>query len=210
MLRSSFQFIRCKFRRMHIEDPLTPEIFSLSQMDELVRGVLLPLPIAQSLYSSFLARPRRVLGWSRLPVILCAGFIFSFPPKWDYELFLISNKARQSKNSAPKPKDQFLQLSQVVFTVVFDLFSTVGLEKIERPRIQIYLSFGQVRREIKKKAIHSLASVKLLALTLAEKRANASAFEIGVLHLRHLRRWLCSCFWCRRWRRQRLRWNGYL
>jgi hypothetical protein len=47
---------------MHIEDPLTPEIFSLSQMDELVRGVLLPLPIAQSLYSSFLARPRRVLG----------------------------------------------------------------------------------------------------------------------------------------------------
>ena len=97
MLRSSFQFIRCKFRRMHIEDPLTPEIFSLSQMDELVRGVLLPLPIAQSLYSSFLARPRRVLGWSRLPVILCAGFP-SFYRLWDPEQTIVCRFPLQSSN----------------------------------------------------------------------------------------------------------------
>ena len=35
----SFTQIRCKFRRIHVEDPLTPKIFSLSQIDELVRGV---------------------------------------------------------------------------------------------------------------------------------------------------------------------------
>jgi hypothetical protein len=110
-------------------------------------------------------------------------------------LLAVLNKQQGEAKIARLRTSQLQQLSQVVFTVVFELFSTVGLEKIERPRIQIYLSFGQVRREIKKKAILSLAALKLLALTLAEKRANASAFEIGVLHLR---RWLCSCFWCRR------------
>jgi hypothetical protein len=34
----SFTQIRCKFRWIHVEDPLTPAIFSLSQIDELVRG----------------------------------------------------------------------------------------------------------------------------------------------------------------------------
>jgi hypothetical protein len=34
----SFTQIRCKFRLIHVEDPLTPAIFSLSQIDELVRG----------------------------------------------------------------------------------------------------------------------------------------------------------------------------
>jgi len=43
----SFSFIRFKFRWIHVEDPVTPKIFSLSQIDELVRGVsVAPAPRA--------------------------------------------------------------------------------------------------------------------------------------------------------------------